>query len=74
MKLDLQKITQTLVAGEPDDAVLLGSTSTASGRVEKDRNALYITTNGGISGRKVAGLAGGKVVALDTRRLRGLPA
>lgn len=31
VKLDLQKNTQTLVAGGPDDTVLLGSTSTAFG-------------------------------------------
>lgn len=69
VKLDLQKNTQNLVAGGPDDTVLLGSTSAAFGRTEKDRDVLYITTNGGISDPSVAGLTGGKVAALDTRRL-----
>jgi sugar lactone lactonase YvrE len=69
VKLDLEKKTQTLIAGGPDDVVLLGSTSTAFGRTAKDRDVLYITTNGGISDPDVAGLTGGKVLALDTRRL-----
>jgi sugar lactone lactonase YvrE len=69
VKLDLKKKTQTLLAGGPDDVVLLGSTSTAFGRTEKNRDVLYITTNGGIADPSVAGLTGGKVLALDTRRL-----
>jgi sugar lactone lactonase YvrE len=69
VKLDLKKRTQTLIAGGPDDVVLLGSTSTAFGRTGKDRDVLYITTNGGIADPSVAGLTGGKVLALDTRRL-----
>jgi sugar lactone lactonase YvrE len=69
VKLDLKKKTQTLIAGGPDDVVLLGSTSTAFGRTRKDVDVLYITTNGGIGDPSVAGLTGGKVLALDTRRL-----
>jgi sugar lactone lactonase YvrE len=69
VKLDLQKRTQTLIAGGPDDVVVLGSTSTAFGRSERDKDVLYITTNGGIADPGVAGLTGGKVLALDTRRL-----
>ena len=69
VKLNLQKRTQTLVAGGPDDSVLVGSTSTAFGRTKKDRDILYITTNGGISDPSVAGLTGGQVAALDTRLL-----
>lgn len=69
VKLDLKQRMQTLIAGGPDDVVVLGSTSTAFGRTEKDRNVLYITTNGGIADPSVAGLTGGKVLAMDTRRL-----
>ena len=69
VKLDLEKRTQTLVAGGPDDPVLVGSTSTTFGRTKRDRDVLYITTNGGISDPSVAGLTGGQVVALNTRWL-----
>lgn len=69
VKLNIRKHTQTLIAGGPDDPVLLGTTSTAFGRTKKDRDVLYITTNGGISNPSVARLTGGKVAALDTTRL-----
>jgi sugar lactone lactonase YvrE len=69
VKLDLKKKTQTLIAGGPDDTVLLGSTSTTFGRTKRDRDVLYITTNGGISDPSVAGLTGGQVAALNTRWL-----
>ena len=69
VKLDLKKHTQTLVAGGPDDAVLVGSTSTTFGRTKKDRDVLYITTNGGIGDPSVAGLTGGQVAALNTQWL-----
>lgn len=69
VKLDLKRKTQTLVAGGPDDPVLVGSTSTTFGRTKRDRDVLYITTNGGISDPSVAGLTGGKVAALNTKWL-----
>lgn len=69
VKLDLKRHTQTLVAGGPDDAVLVGSTSTTFGRTKKDRDVLYITTNGGIGDPSVAGLTGGQVATLNTRWL-----
>ena len=69
VKLDLKENTQTLVAGGPDDLVLLGSTSTKFGRTKGDRDVLYITTNGGISDPSVAGLTGGQLAALNTRWL-----
>jgi sugar lactone lactonase YvrE len=67
VKLGLEKHTQTLVAGGPDDPVLVGSTSVAFGRRREDRDVLYITTNGGISDPSVAGLTGGQVAALNTK-------
>lgn len=69
VKLDLRRKTQTLVVGGPDDATVVGTTSATFGRTKKDRDVLYITTNGGISDPSVAGLTGGKVFALDTKDL-----
>jgi len=69
VKLDLKKKTQTLIAGGPDDPILVGSTSTTFGRTKRDRDILYMTTNGGISDPSVAGLTGGQVAALNTRWL-----
>lgn len=69
VKLNLKKKTQTLVAGGPDDPVLVGSTSTTFGRTKRDRDVLYITTNGGIADPSVAGLTGGQVAALNTKWL-----
>jgi len=69
VKLDIREKTQTLVAGGPDDPTLIGTTSTAWGRTEKYKDVLYITTNGGLSDPSVVGIIGGKVLALDTRKL-----
>lgn len=69
MKLNIQKRTQKLIAGGPDDPTLIGTTATAFGRTKKDKNVLYITTNGGLSDPSVVGIIGGKVLGLDTRGL-----
>lgn len=69
VKLDLRRRVQKLVAGGPDDPTIVGTTATAFGRRKKDRDVLYITTNGGLSDPSVAGIVGGKVVSLDTKGL-----
>lgn len=69
VKLDVRKKTQRLVAGGPDDPTLIGTTATAFGRTKKDRDVLYITTNGGLSDPSVVGIIGGKVSALNTKGL-----
>ena len=69
VKLDVRKKTQRLVAGGPDDPTLIGTTATAFGRTKKDRDVLYITTNGGLSDPSVVGIIGGKVLALNTKGL-----
>ena len=69
VKLDVRKKTQRLVAGGPDDPTLIGTTATAFGRTKKDRDVLYITTNGGLSDPSVVGIIGGKVLALKTKGL-----
>jgi len=69
VKLDLRRRTQTLIAGGPDDPALVGTTSTTFGRKKKDKDVLYITTNGGLSDPSVVGIIGGKVLALDTKEL-----
>ena len=69
VKLDLKKKTQTLVAGGPDDPVLVGSKFAIFGRTKRDQEVLYVTTNGAISDSSVAGLTGGQVVALNTKWL-----
>jgi hypothetical protein len=58
-----------VIVGGPGEPVLPGTTSVAFGRTQNNRGVLYITTNGGISDPSAADLAGGKVAALDTRRL-----
>ena len=67
MKLNLKRKTQKLIAGGPEDPAIVGTTATAFGRTKKDRDILYITTNGGLSDLRVAGIVGGKVVSIDTR-------
>jgi sugar lactone lactonase YvrE len=69
VKLDIRKETQKLIAGGPDDPTLIGTTSTAFGRTKKDKDVLYITTNGGLSDPSVVGIIGGKVLALNTKGL-----
>lgn len=69
VKLDIRKKTQTLIAGGPDGPTLIGTTSTAFGRMKQDKDVLYMTTNGGLSDPSVVGIIGGKVLALDTRGL-----
>jgi sugar lactone lactonase YvrE len=69
VKLDIRKKTQKLIAGGPDDATLIGTTSTAFGRTKKDKDVLYITTNGGLTDPSVVGIIGGKVLALNTKGL-----
>lgn len=69
VKLDIRRRVQKLIAGGPDDPTIVGTTATAFGRRKKDRDTLYITTNGGLSDPTVAGVIGGKVVSLDTRGL-----
>lgn len=69
VKLDIRKKTQKLIAGGPDDPTLIGTTATAFGRTKKDKDVLYITTNGGLSDPSVVGVIGGKVLALDTKGL-----
>ncbi|KAM0723445.1 hypothetical protein Q7P37_000431 [Cladosporium fusiforme] len=69
VKLDIRKRKQTLIAGGPDDPTIVGTTATAFGRKRKDRDVVYITTNGGLSDPSVAGIVGGKVVSLDTKDL-----
>jgi sugar lactone lactonase YvrE len=69
VKLDIRKKTQKLIAGGPDDPTLIGTTATAFGRTKKDKDVLYITTNGGLSDPSVVGVIGGKVLALNTKGL-----
>jgi sugar lactone lactonase YvrE len=69
VKLDIRKKTQKLIAGGPDDPTLIGTTATAFGRTKKDKDVLYITTNGGLSDPSVVGVIGGKVLALKTKGL-----
>ena len=59
---------ETLAGGLPDPA-LTGATSAAFGRTDRDKNTLYIVTDGGQVDPNAAGVRGGKVLSLDTATL-----
>ena len=55
------------VAGSPNTATVAGTTRCAFGRMEEDRDILYVVTNGGLALPPNGVVVGGKVLALDTR-------
>lgn len=61
---------QQIVAGGKSDPTVAGATGAAFGRTRHDKNILYIVTDGGLADPSSAGVAGGKIVALDTTRVQ----
>jgi hypothetical protein len=70
VKIEIPGGHTTVEVGGADNAVVAGVTAFAFGRTERDRHVLYATTNGGIASPPRGGVVGGKVVAIDTSRLR----
>ncbi|KAG9234647.1 hypothetical protein BJ875DRAFT_400677 [Amylocarpus encephaloides] len=59
-----------VVVGGPDQTIVEGVTSCAFGRGRRDERTLYVTTNGGSLGTLPATYrTGGKVVAVDLKRV-----
>lgn len=56
-----------VVAGAQDAAAVAGGTRCAFGRTERDKDILYVVTNGGSPAPPVGGVVGGKILALDTK-------
>ncbi|KAM0250381.1 hypothetical protein ACHAQJ_008628 [Trichoderma viride] len=60
---------QQVVAGEQSSPLVAGATSAVFGRNWYDKQTLYIVTDGGLADPSSAGVAGGKIVALDTTKI-----
>ncbi|KAI9807154.1 MAG: hypothetical protein M1825_005872 [Sarcosagium campestre] len=56
---------RNVVAGGPEDAIVAGSTACAFGRRPSDRDALYVTTNGGMSAPVGGKLGPGRLLKVD---------
>ncbi|KAK4958202.1 hypothetical protein LTR10_004628 [Elasticomyces elasticus] len=69
VKISLATGQQKVVAGALTDPTFAGATSAAFGRTRRDRDILYVVTDGGAVDPAAAGLKGGTVVALDTAGL-----
>ncbi|KAL6899911.1 hypothetical protein GGI43DRAFT_384086 [Trichoderma evansii] len=61
---------QQVVAGGKSEQTVAGATSAAFGRNWHDKDILYIVTDGGLADPSSAGVAGGKIVALDTTKVQ----
>ena len=55
------------VAGAPDTGVVTGATSCRCGRGERERDVLYVVTNGGLASPVDGVVVGGKVLGFDVR-------
>ncbi|RFU81653.1 quino amine dehydrogenase beta chain [Trichoderma arundinaceum] len=69
VKLAIATGKQQVVGGGKSDPTVAGATSAAFGRNWYDKQTLYIVTDGGLADPTSAGVAGGKIVALDTTKV-----
>ena len=70
VKIEIPSGDTTVEVGGADNAVIAGVTAVSFGRTERDRHVLYATTNGGVASPPKGGVVGGKVLAVDTRKLQ----
>lgn len=67
VKVDIATGAQEVVAGGLSSPTFAGATAAAFGRTKKDREILYVVTDGGAVDATASGLRGGRIVAFDTR-------